>query len=396
MNTAQRACLLLLLIPPSLSLAQLGATRVTVEQLEPVLGTANRKLDGRVARQLAGLELTERMSNAKLSSWERSLHGEKTREALVALADVSVFLDPPAAEIPPTPPPDQAAQRLIVARAVDYIKMTAPELPNFIATRATVIYEQPPQTDKKAWVAATGGQPLQVSARSTATVLYRNGRDIVDAEQTRGKNLPGKNNDLTTKGTFGPILVTVFDDLQAARGELTWSRWEKGAAQELAVFRYAVPKETSHYAVNLSNPPNSSGLGAFRRVTGYHGEVAIDPVSGVIVRVTVQADLNPPLPILRADILVEYGPVVIGGKTYVCPVKSVSILQERSRRVFTYVYENDKNYVSLETILSDAVFADYHMFRAEAEVLPDFSPDGDANTHDPGSTGAPAPTPPAK
>ena len=63
----------------------------------------------------------------------------------------------------------------------------------------------------------------------------------------------------------------------------------------------------------------------FQQFSGYHGFIAVDPKNGAILRVTLQADLKPSDPLVRSDILVEYSPVEIGGKTYICPVKSVSI-----------------------------------------------------------------------
>jgi VWFA-related protein len=50
----------------------------------------------------------------------------------------------------------------------------------------------------------------------------------------------------------------------------------------------------------------------------------LTPSDGSFLRLTLQADLKPSYPIAVADILVEYGPVEIGGKTYICPVKSVA------------------------------------------------------------------------
>jgi hypothetical protein len=47
----------------------------------------------------------------------------------------------------------------------------------------------------------------------------------------------------------------------------------------------------------------------------YHGEIAIDPASGTIFRLTIQADLRSRLPMGISDIMAEYGPVVIGGNT---------------------------------------------------------------------------------
>jgi hypothetical protein len=71
------------------------ARRVTVHELEQILDTANKEHDDELAKQLAGLELTERLSGSRLSLWKDRLRGKKSNAALVALADESVFLDPP-------------------------------------------------------------------------------------------------------------------------------------------------------------------------------------------------------------------------------------------------------------------------------------------------------------
>ncbi|HEY5213260.1 MAG TPA: hypothetical protein VIJ38_09585 [Acidobacteriaceae bacterium] len=61
-------------------------------------------------------------------------------------------------------------------------------------------------------------------------------------------------------------------------------------------------------APDLMSDPTS-----FDHILGYHGEISIDPKQGSILRLTVEADLTPSDPILMADIMVEYGPVEIGG-----------------------------------------------------------------------------------
>lgn len=82
-----------------------GAKRVTVAELEQTLAKAHGMADAEVARQLSDIELTERLSTAKLDRLETDLPGEKSRQALMILADTSAFLNPSAAEIPSQAPP---------------------------------------------------------------------------------------------------------------------------------------------------------------------------------------------------------------------------------------------------------------------------------------------------
>ena len=72
--------------------------------------------------------------------------------------------------------------------------------------------------------------------------------------------------------------------------------------------------------------------------------------------------------------MVEFSPTVIGGQTFICPVRSVSI--SRSRKV---ILLHDWNmpfgiYGPFETILNDVAFSNYHLFGSQHRILPDVSP----------------------
>ena len=369
--------LALLFLLAGIALPAVAAKSMTVEQLEQVLAAAHGKPDAKVAQQLSGLELTERLSMAKLARAAADLPGPQSRRSLVLLADESAFLDPPAAEIPATAAPDFAAQRRIIALTVDYASKTIHQLPNFFATRDTVGFEDTPQ-GFRADTSEIPYQPLHPVGRSTDTVLYRDGNEVVDSRAVKGKKNEPAAQGLTTTGVFGPILGTVLVD--AAQGKLAWTHWEQGAAGPRAVFRFAVPREKSHYEVEFCCVPGDNGnYRVFHEFSGYHGEMAVDPANGAILRLTLEADLKPADKIVRSDILVEYGPVEIGGKTYICPVKSVSISDAPAlpsnavdiQRYFGRLLEHDNQTAPehMRTSLNDVVFEQYHLFRADARML---------------------------
>lgn len=79
---------------------RIPAQHVTVQQLESTLERDDKDHDGELAERLNAMELTECLSSSKLASWLRQIRGKRSRAALTALADASVFLAPPAAEIP--------------------------------------------------------------------------------------------------------------------------------------------------------------------------------------------------------------------------------------------------------------------------------------------------------
>jgi VWFA-related protein len=348
--------------------------RVTVEQLEQVLVAARGERDGEVARRLSDLELTERLSAAKLSGWMASLHGKNSRQVLTALADASAFLDPPAAEIPARTPPDLTEQRRIVFLAIDYLKNTFPKLPNFFATRTKIRYEEPPEQVDQNSLGRTGDRRLRLADSSEATVFYRNGHEVVDSEVTKRNNQKEQDEGLITNGVFGPILGMVILDAITTHSHLTWGHWEQGTTGPLAVFRYAIPEDTSHFDVWQCCPPDGDGTTFFRKLAGYHGEIAVDPASGSILRLVLQADLNPPLPLVRSDTLIEYGPVEIGGIIYICPVRSVAISRGRTVRVMQEWAESFSTYGPYETMLNDVSFGNYHVFRSESRILTGATP----------------------
>jgi VWFA-related protein len=292
---------------------------VSVDELEDMLRGVQGMPDADAARRLSGLELTERLKNIRLSSWKPRLPGTKTWDRLVALADASAFLALPADENPDLAPPDVDAQRQMLSRNVDYLSKTIPRLPNLFATRATVRYDD----SRQAGATEEDGRSWRMTDTSRATVLYRDGKEVVNLDGVKARKRDAKDKGLVTQGTFGFILYSVF--MEAVHSGLSWSHWEQGGAGPEAVFTFAVPKDSSHYDVDFPDPLGTSESQHLKHRTGYHGEIAVDPATGAILRLAVAADLDSSSPLVRADIMVEYGPVEIGGKSYICPLKSVSI-----------------------------------------------------------------------
>lgn len=347
----------------------LTARQVTVEQLEQLLRNLRGKSDRDVAHSLSSLELTERFSEAKLSSWMADLRGAKSRESLAALADASAFLPPPASESPAKAPPSPSEQREMISLADEYLTEAIPKLPNFFATRTAVRFEEaPPHVDGGATIES---QALHMAETSKERVLYRRGHEVVDEAAKPAKHKTYEAN-LATYGTFGPVLGAASDAVVES-ADFGWSRWEQDANRVRAVFRYTIPQEKSHFHVSFCCLPDGDGTASFQTVAGYRGEVTVDPATGAILRLTMEADLDGDLPIIRSDVLVEYGPVNIGGKTYICPVKSIAIWRSRTVRLLALADWglSFRSYGPFATMLNDFAFDDYHTFRAESHVLTD-------------------------
>jgi hypothetical protein len=131
-------------------------------------------------------------------------------------------------------------------------------------------------------------------------ITYRNGTEIEDDSRTQQGSLGTVHPGLMSMGEFGPIPWVVFTDF--AKGDVAWARWELDPAEgRLAVFHYAVPKSASHYLVDFccyQNPEDETQDLPFRDHPAYHGGLVLSPDSGVIRRITVQADLDNSTPII--------------------------------------------------------------------------------------------------
>jgi VWFA-related protein len=361
------------------------ARQVGVHELEQILNTANDKQDDELAKQLTGMELSERLSSNLLSLWKNRLHGKKSIAALVALADESAFLNPPPAEILSDPAPDPDTQRKMMSRTVAYLEEVLPKLPDFFAIRTTAKYEQPSPQKADIWKTALADQTLHETVTEKATLRYRNGHEEQDAEKKMGSPSTRKK-DLNLVGVFAPMLGFVLVDTTHGDSILTWSHCVRGERGRVAVFRYIVRVENPHYDVTYCC---LVGGRTFLTSPRYLGELAIDPETGAILRLTMQAELgsirepnlNPVRPADGAGIMVEYAPVAIGGREYVCPQRSVAIMRVRTVSALTVWGQTFDIYGPYETRLNDSVYTGYHKFGSETRVLPGFDvvPDATAS-----------------
>lgn len=343
-----------------------AATPISVEKLEQWLTAAADKRDAQIARRLSNLELTQRLSSDKLSHWLSALPGPKAQQALVAVADMSAFLDPPPAEIPPTAAPDSAAQHRMLLLSQDYILKTIRQLPNLFATRATTSYQE---NLWEHWTPESGlirHEPLHMVGRYSAAVLYRDGGEEAHPDEAMHTRTPPG---LQTSGEFG-LLGIVLED--AVQSKLYWSHWEHGTSGAVAVYRYSVPAEKSHYEVGSSWLRDGKGNRVvFQKFSGYRGEIAIDPSTGTILRLILRADAKPSDPLAKADLLVEYGPIALAGKTYVCPVRSVALSLGSGTEIFSPQGQPAPRLQ--QTSLNDVAFERYHLFHADARILNGFN-----------------------
>jgi hypothetical protein len=94
------------------------------------------------------------------------------------------------------------------------------------------------------------------------------------------------------------------------------------------------------------------------------------------MRITINADLDeerdPDVPLIRSQIMVEYGPEQLGGKTYICPRRAVEVSRARTVRQLHQWGMVFGVYSYFETMINDMSFGGFHKFGSEARILSGF------------------------
>lgn len=356
---------------------------VSIEQFEQMLDSLHGKSDAKVAHELSDVDLKERVSPVRLAHWETEFPGDRTREQLIKMADRAAFLNPLATEVLRDPPPDMDTQEKMLALVTDYVQSATTRLPNFYAKRETTHFEDEPsqlallQPGQSASSMAgvqsrigginmggpgsgvTNYVPLRATGTYSAIVTYRDGHEVRDTDLEKDAKAQPAPGGLTTGGEFGPILIVVAGD--AFRSQVSWLRWEQGVSDPVAVFQYVVPLVHSNFTVMIA-----LGGKIVQLHPGYHGEIAIDPATGAVLRMSIVADLEPPYQEMQTATMVEFAPVMIGDRSFISPVHAVAFSKFP---VPGAAQDTQSSTVTVQTQLNDVSFTKYHLFGSEAHIL---------------------------
>jgi hypothetical protein len=343
-----------------------GARAITVGQLEDMLRSMaqQKKSDTEVAQALKQVELNQELTRSTMNSLVSYVPGPLSTEQIYVLEARSADLIPPETDLPTNSAPDAAGQKAILDKTATYLTQTYEKLPSLTATKTTLRFQ-----DNMEALAASSG--LQGGARDVVTgtgfsdpaayVHFINSTEAQVASLHGAERLPVEK----TKTAWGankmiaiqepdPSLGTVWREAQVA-GTLVWLRWERIYGKPTAVFAFSVPAKKSRLSVNICCFPDvkqtgvanfytsttaatlgggASGGGAsgnfqtstnwhnFKATTPYHGELFVDPDSGIVVRMIVEAEFKPTDVVHRQNLRVDYAPMSIGGRTLVVPAKS--------------------------------------------------------------------------
>jgi hypothetical protein len=157
-----------------------------------------------------------------------------------------------------------------------------------------------------------------------------------------------------------PSLNVILQDAQAA-GSIQWLRWELINGRRAAVYSFKVPITNSRLAMDACCFPKSTQIGVarfynafdaydvagcerapgggggatgnfqtntnydqhFKATVPYHGEIFVDPNTGIVVRLITQAEFKASDEVQQEDLRIDYGPVKVGVNAMVLPVKTV-------------------------------------------------------------------------
>ncbi len=351
----------------------------TIQQLKETLAAAHAagRSDARIAEEVSSLDMSERITEEQFAEISRS-EKPATVEALRLLADASSFQDPPPSDIPNEPAPTLAGLQVLLTKAFAYARGYVRSLPDFRCTRRTARFDDDPAGRAAASVAALGDADttmwrLQASGKGpgrfterdvvTSEVTFVQGRDVQEnrRESASHAEVPAELyylQGLRTSGEFGGMMNSLFSENSAA--QFHWRHWERIGGDKLAVLTFEVDLAHSNFFIDWC----CLNKAVRRERVAYQGQVFLDPNSGVVRRVWWKAaDIPAAIPTRSSETLVEYGPVAIGGKSWVCPVKSITLTETRSPL-------QPKGGSGQIRSLNEVVFSNYRKFDVKSRLLP--------------------------
>jgi hypothetical protein len=359
--------LVVLLLVAAGALPAWPAKKISVQDLKDLLAAMQQKKknDADVATALKQVELSEELTRAGMNSLLSYEPGQQTTEQIYVLEGRSAMLAPPAADIPSAAAPDSAAQNAILNKAAEYVTKTYAELPALAAMKTALRFQDNVETVAAASGIQGGATEVDVSPRFSnpaSFVHYINSSQVQVAFEHGGEKAPAKDkipwgaNSMITLEQPEPSLAVIFQEAQSS-GSLKWLRWELIDGRQMAVFAFAVPRKKSRLEVAVCCFPNvnqagiatfytattapalsggtSTGGGGvagnfqtntewhdYKSMAAYHGELFIDPETGLVVRMITQAELKPSEVVHQEDTRVDFGPVPVSGKMLMVPVKA--------------------------------------------------------------------------
>ena len=316
--------------------------------------------DDDLVSQIEKIELSERLSTLTLYRLVGKYDlGPHAQQVLEQLADRSALLKLPPGEQLHQAPPNSTAQAKMLSESRKYVVNELAHLPNFIATQTTTRFDNSP-------VALKYFQSLSDSAgfhrlgTDTHQITFRDGKEVID-ESRAHSDAKQKGSGLQSRGEFGAEAAVVLMDLE--KGSAAFDHWEQTMGGPAVVFHYVVPRESSHYEVTDQCKESVR----FQDTPAYQGELALDPRSGAILRMTLETDSKPGDPVSHVASVIEYGPVVLGNRRSICPLRSLTFMVEETNGCAHRKQKLQKPVA----MINQTIFSNYRRFGSTVTMIMD-------------------------
>jgi hypothetical protein len=225
------------------------------------------------------------------------------------------------------------AEDPVLARVAEQVRRSSEQLPDFICEQLTWRFDshwRPPR-----WTLRDGirAEVLYLGGREIYQNLKRNGRPIdpARAEQTG----------TWSTGEFGTLARDLFLPSTAAR--FRFVRETKLRGEPARLYDFEVEQACSHWRVEFDGQV---------LYPAFQGSVWIEPRSARVLRIEMQARQVPssyPLDVIEMSL--DYGPVRIGGASYLLPVRAENLACKRHSSYCTY---------------NELIFTNYRRFAAHS------------------------------
>ena len=323
--------------------------------------------DDTLLPRLAEIELTERLSTLNLYRMVGKYKlGPHVQVALEQIADRSALLKLPATEKTDLPAPDGKTESAMFTAAREYVIRRLSHLPDFVAIRTTTTFDNTP-APLKYFQSMTDGGGFRKVGTEQRQITFRDGKEVI--EYAAAPSAPNKSERaLESRGEFGTQAAVVVMDLE--HGSVKFDHWEKTMGGLAAVYQYSVPRGSSHYEVTDRCKERTS----FHDTPGYHGQIALSPKTGAILRMTLEAELNSGDPVSHVASVIEYGPVVLGNRRSLCPLRSLAFMTQEEDACSHGGHRLQKPVM----MVNRTIFSNYHRFGSSSTMIFDEADNSDA------------------
>jgi hypothetical protein len=305
--------------------------------------------------------------------------GTHVQQTLEQLADRSALLKLPPGEQVSRPQPDAETQLTVLKESRAYVLRELSHLPNFVASQTTTRFDDSPTT-LKYFQTMTDHASFHRVGSIERKITFQDGKEAKESSSgtTRAKQ---KEIGLESRGEFGTEAAVVLMDVE--HGKIAFDHWEQSMAGPAAVYRYSVPRESSHYEVSDVCQDHVS----FHDTPGYSGEIGLDPKSGAILRMTLEAESKPGDPVTHVASVIEYGQVVLGNRRSICPLRSLTFMVEEANSCSHGSHKLQKPVA----MINQAIFSNYHRFGSSATMIFDEAQTGRTTPEKPAASGEKTP-----